>query len=197
VGRGVDATPFDHTSLLRYLIEKWDLGPLGNRTAHANSIGRLIQTTARNLPFVPIRLTRDQEPRPDLESAAASHISTHHKAMVLLAVYLQLEFLKKCPLLYAWLTYALEIALHGLFSLAGSPIIRIFHRLAKFNTARLIKKKKRQAIPRLKAIIQDAGRSRYERHHAAETLACAVNQRFHNAPDPVEAAETWLRARGL
>jgi phospholipase C len=30
---------FDHTSLLKYLTEKWDLGPLGARTSAANSIG--------------------------------------------------------------------------------------------------------------------------------------------------------------
>lgn len=38
LARGVDHTVFDHTSLLKYLTEKWGLGPLGNRTAHANSI---------------------------------------------------------------------------------------------------------------------------------------------------------------
>jgi phospholipase C len=41
VNRGVEHTPFDHTSLLKYLIEKWALGApncLGDRTAAANSI---------------------------------------------------------------------------------------------------------------------------------------------------------------
>jgi phospholipase C len=28
---------FDHTSLLKYLTDKWGLGPLGNRTAQANT----------------------------------------------------------------------------------------------------------------------------------------------------------------
>jgi len=35
---------FDHTSLLRYLSDKWDLGPLGNRTAAANSFASCLQT---------------------------------------------------------------------------------------------------------------------------------------------------------
>lgn len=39
VKKPVEKTIFDHTSLLRYLIDKWDLKPLGNRTEHANSIG--------------------------------------------------------------------------------------------------------------------------------------------------------------
>ena len=37
--RRVDHTEFDHTSLLKYLTDKWALGPLGARTAQANSIG--------------------------------------------------------------------------------------------------------------------------------------------------------------
>lgn len=36
--KGVEKTVFDHTSLLKYLIDKWQLDPLGERTRHANSI---------------------------------------------------------------------------------------------------------------------------------------------------------------
>ncbi len=35
----VEHTQFDHTSVLRYLQEKWDLGSLGQRASQANSIG--------------------------------------------------------------------------------------------------------------------------------------------------------------
>jgi phospholipase C len=38
VDAGVVHTVFDHTSLLRYASEKWSLGPLGLRTAAAQSI---------------------------------------------------------------------------------------------------------------------------------------------------------------
>jgi phospholipase C len=34
---------FDHTTLLKYLIDKWDLGPLGNRTATANTFAPFIR----------------------------------------------------------------------------------------------------------------------------------------------------------
>jgi phospholipase C len=34
---GVLSTVFDHTSLLKYLTDKWSLGPLGNRVPQANS----------------------------------------------------------------------------------------------------------------------------------------------------------------
>jgi phospholipase C len=39
IDRGVVNTPFDHTSLLKYLTDKWGLGPLGARTADAASFG--------------------------------------------------------------------------------------------------------------------------------------------------------------
>jgi phospholipase C len=45
VKRGVCHDTFDHTSLLRYLIELWSLGALGQRTASANSIGCAIVST--------------------------------------------------------------------------------------------------------------------------------------------------------
>jgi phospholipase C len=37
----------DHTSLLRYLIDKWLLGPLGERTAHAGSFADALHGPAR------------------------------------------------------------------------------------------------------------------------------------------------------
>jgi phospholipase C len=39
-------TVFDHTSLLKYVTDKWGLGPLGNRTPQANSFGAIL--TKRN-----------------------------------------------------------------------------------------------------------------------------------------------------
>lgn len=43
---GVLSTQFDHTSLLRYLSDKWKLGPLGNRTAQASSFAAALARTA-------------------------------------------------------------------------------------------------------------------------------------------------------
>ncbi|MGD9721427.1 MAG: alkaline phosphatase family protein [Pirellulales bacterium] len=36
--KGVCSTRFDHASLVKYISEKWELGPLGRRVAQANSI---------------------------------------------------------------------------------------------------------------------------------------------------------------
>lgn len=43
VKRGVLSTRFDHTSLLKYLTDKWQLGPLGRRVAQANSIAKAFE----------------------------------------------------------------------------------------------------------------------------------------------------------
>ncbi len=46
--KAVVSTTFDHTSLLKYLTDKWSLGPLGARTAQANSFASVIQSKARS-----------------------------------------------------------------------------------------------------------------------------------------------------
>jgi phospholipase C len=46
--RRVDHTVYDHTSILRFAIDKWRLAPLGNRAAKANSIEAALAMTSRN-----------------------------------------------------------------------------------------------------------------------------------------------------
>ncbi len=43
VSRMVDHTQFDHTSVLKYLIDKWGLGSLGRRAAAATSIAAALR----------------------------------------------------------------------------------------------------------------------------------------------------------
>ena len=45
VDRGVVPTEFDHTSLLRYLTDKWGLEPLTNRVRDANTFANAIRTS--------------------------------------------------------------------------------------------------------------------------------------------------------
>ena len=81
VDKRVENTVFDHTSLLKYLIEKWNLGPLGNRTAAANSIGvAILRDTPREdtLPFIRVSQTHLTPPRPELEF---EDVSEHHAAL--------------------------------------------------------------------------------------------------------------------
>jgi phospholipase C len=92
VGKRVEHTVFDHTSLLKYLIEKWKLGPsniLGNRTATANSIAvaltesRLRQDT---VPFIRVPYNKLIPSRPELEK---QEDTGHQHAIHLFARYLE------------------------------------------------------------------------------------------------------------
>jgi len=45
---GVLKTEFDHTSLLKYVTDKWSLGPLGDRTAKAQTFANAFRNSARD-----------------------------------------------------------------------------------------------------------------------------------------------------
>src|ERR1700732_2581440 len=81
VRAGVEKTLFDHTSLLRYLTEKWNLGPLGRRTEKANSIAGAInqdKLRAGTVPFLRVPYTQLMPDRPDLEKEDSSN---HHESL--------------------------------------------------------------------------------------------------------------------
>src|SRR5438132_5989981 len=80
VAARVEKTLFDHTSLLKYLTDKWRLGPLGARTAAANSIGVALRDEKRVglLPFIRIPYTELMLGKPELEKEDRS---THHEAI--------------------------------------------------------------------------------------------------------------------
>lgn len=65
VGKGPLATELDHTSLLRYLSDKWQLGPLGARTAAANSFSGAILSSPRAATLAPF-------PEPDIPLVRAA-----------------------------------------------------------------------------------------------------------------------------
>ncbi len=95
VARGVakiggQSPVFDHTSLLKYLTEKWDLGPLGLRTPQATSIGVLISDTIRpDEDTIPqIVMPALQPVDPELEDAAFG-ITEHDKGLLKLATFLK------------------------------------------------------------------------------------------------------------
>jgi phospholipase C len=195
VKQGFDHTTFDHTSLLKYLAEKWSLGSLGDRTAQANSIGTLTKKEPRAVSPNPIGLTPDQlrPPNPDLEEKAVDYVSAHHAALALLARRLQLELLKESPLTFAWIGYVCECVAHWLFGIANSMWFGWIRNRIKKHWLDFMARRKEQAIPRLSQIIQDVNRSLVEKHHACETLALAVNQSFHRAPDAIQAAQLWIQ----
>ncbi len=89
VKKSVEKTIFDHTSLLRYLTDKWGLGPLGERTAHANSIGVALDFSDGPrkdcLPSIEVKEADLVSPKPHLEKHATNG---NQKAMHLFAEFL-------------------------------------------------------------------------------------------------------------
>lgn len=67
-------TLFDHTSVLKYLIDKWGLKELTNRTASANSIAVALRDQRRDdtLAFIRVPYTDLLPDRPDLEKESDS-----------------------------------------------------------------------------------------------------------------------------
>ncbi|MBV9015518.1 MAG: phospholipase [Alphaproteobacteria bacterium] len=62
VASGAFSHELDHTSLLKYLIDKWQLGPLGQRAAEANTFATAVQGPARTdtplaVSAIPAQLT--------------------------------------------------------------------------------------------------------------------------------------------
>jgi len=64
---GVFHVPLDHTSLLRYLTDKWQLGPLGDRVPKANSFESALARTTPRLDCVR-SVTADTAVPNDLQS---------------------------------------------------------------------------------------------------------------------------------
>jgi phospholipase C len=87
-------TEFDHTSLLKYLTEKWNLGPLTERVAKAQSFGSAIRTTGQ-----PRTDTPGSVPLPAMAAALETTMAAgpdealngHQKALIAFSEYLEQE----------------------------------------------------------------------------------------------------------
>jgi phospholipase C len=90
VERGVDHTVFDHTSFLKYLIEKWQLQPLGERAARANSLAAALRLAGAPREDTPPRVEVPEASAAEkaAEAAAATELNELQTAMVALAMYL-------------------------------------------------------------------------------------------------------------
>jgi phospholipase C len=77
----VEHTDFDHTSLLKYLIDKWGLDPLGQRTAAANSIAVAMRNNRRDdtVGFIRVPYTDlvPEHPEWEQEEPTAHQIGIH------------------------------------------------------------------------------------------------------------------------
>jgi phospholipase C len=93
VERAVLKTEFDHTSLLKYLTEKWDLGPLTRRVASAQSFGPSIRVTGQPRTDTPESVPLPPPAAlPELTAPdPVDPLNGHQKALVALGEYLEQE----------------------------------------------------------------------------------------------------------
>jgi phospholipase C len=94
VERGIIKTEFDHTSLLKYLTEKWGLGPLTERVARAQSFGPAINTTGQPRMDTPASvplLIGEAVPEATMAAGVGEPLNGHQKALIAFSDYLERE----------------------------------------------------------------------------------------------------------
>ncbi len=200
VDAGLVDTQFDHTSLLKYLCDKWGLAYLGQRTAEAKTIAPNIRTTGAPRQDTPawIQITNAQlqPPDPEVEEEAANVMNAHHIALSYLADYLKAQVDEEVPVaVSAWSRVWEEVK--GLFHparlLAETPLTpaqRYEHAQEVFPL--FLKQQKQKAVSVLADKIRDTSLPDQVRRHAARALGEHVGRRFHREADPLASATRWL-----
>jgi hypothetical protein len=214
VQKTVEHRRFDHTSVLKYLIDKWELNPLGERTATASSIAVALQThaTPRHNTLERITLSEEQSrpANPATEEQAGILVSGHHISLAFLSVYLRLGVFVGLPIVYTTLARLLELA-RGIcakffhWRLSGkAPLRPAMAELDKIprrppvlqnDFAHFLRRQKKRAVPALAHIIRH-GTSPVARDHAVRALASLTGRKFHREPDKVANASAWLERQG-
>jgi phospholipase C len=94
VEQTVIKTEFDHTSLLKYMTEKWSLGLLTDRVAKALSFGAFIRTTGQPRTDTPASVQLPAlAAAPEVMMAAppGEPLNGHQKALIAFSEYLEQE----------------------------------------------------------------------------------------------------------
>jgi hypothetical protein len=212
VSRCVEPTQFDHTSVLRYLTDKWDLGPLGRRTAVANSIGVAIRCEVPRDDTVPkINLTEEQLKPPDMEAEekAFGYVNGHQSALQKLTAYLYAEGFENAPRGWATLARGIEAIKSacewiltraydqptGVKASIAEPDKLALHKDAspRDNVARFLMRKKSYAVVGLQTRLHDDSVTPEQRQQALHTLALISGRKFHlEEGDGFQNADRWL-----
>jgi len=197
VERRIETTQFDHTSLLKYLTDKWQLKPLPSvRIAQANSIAVALRGQCRDNLLPRIELSVDQltPPNLELEEKAIADNSTHDQALSKLRDYIGMELDEQAPGLYASFSRWFETVKSycGNFSLAQSDARAFNVSIAqpdklgtadvsvKDDIAHCLMSKKKAAVAILANRVRDETLSEARRRHAAQTLELISGRRFHS-----------------
>ena len=212
----VAPTQLDHTSVLKYLTEKWKLGPLGRRTAAATGIGLAIHTSAPRTDCVErIELSPDQLSPPNLsaEDKAFDIPNAHQSALRKLADYLKMDAVEKVPKVVSILAraaeavrsaaqYVLERALEeppGFKVSIAEPdkLARPADVTARDEVARFIMRAKRYAAKGINDRLSDTGLAPEQQQHAVQTLSLITGRSFQleGSEQVAASAKVWLDAQ--
>jgi phospholipase C len=108
VGRRTEHTVFDHTSVLKYLSQKWGLGKLTDRSDKANSLDVALteaQPRKDTIPFIRVPYSDLIPPRPDLEKQDSnSHQQSIEGFSAFLAQHFEAPAVKEAQNLVGWFT---------------------------------------------------------------------------------------------
>ncbi len=212
VSAGVEHTQFDHTSVLRYLTDKWKLGPLGRRTANATSIGVVLKEPApRIVPLSRIELSAGDlnPPDPHKEEEAFGAVTSHQAALQKLAGYLEGEAFRNVPIYMAALARIAEALKSGFQTVlewalgepTGFPVsLAEPDKLsdqetvqAKDAAAKFIMRAKRYAALGLEDWIRAPNLSPDQRRQSLQTLALISGRNFHKEDgEGLANAQAWL-----
>ncbi len=212
VDRRIERTQFDHTSLLKYLTEKWQLAPLpSRRVAQANSIAVALRAVRRDNLLPRIELSADQLTPPDLdlEEQAIANNSTHDQALTRLKDYVVEEMSETAPGVYSRVSRWFEAVKSFVWRSAPTPAnpMALDASIAepdkvgganvpvKNDIARSLMTKKEQAIAIVAGHMRDATLSEPRRRHAVQTLELISGRRFHTY-NKVAEAEHFLKLHG-
>jgi phospholipase C len=222
VGRRVEQTQFDHTSLLKYLVEKWGLNPLGARTAAANSIAVALRDERRDdadtISYVVMTADQLTPPDPDAEDEAFG-ISGHHKALRKFTTYLKVKLWvdpiaaadEKLPRLYSLISRNVQAVMFALLwtwrqmlgkawrpdiSFTQPDKVRPESALERDDVANFLMRRKRNAIAGTAKLLREG---RVIRGQALRALASMTNRPFHRyerLQNRHDYADAWLARHG-
>jgi phospholipase C len=208
----VEHTQFDHTSVLKYLTEKWNLGPLGRRTTAATSIGKALGNTIYKSDLGKIELSVDQlqPPDPQAEEEAFGAVSSHQAALAQLAQWIEIEAVEGAPKIAVFFARLAEkiktYAETSIFGSTGSFQVSVaqpdklslpLQTVATDSVAAFIMRMKRYAAMGLQTRLNDPSLPPEQQDHSVQTLALITDRKFHleNAGQGLETAKAWLSKR--
>lgn len=211
VERRIETTQFDHTSLLRYITDKWQLEPLpSRRMAEAKSIAVAIGARRRDNVLPRIELTENELTPPDLdrEEAAIADNSTHDQALTRLRDYM-LQLDEAAPRWYTNIARWFEILKSDFsiynpartaryefnVSIAEPDKLGTTDVSVKNDVAKALMKKKKLAVSILALHIRDDKLPLARRQHAVQTLELISKRRFHSEMK-VDEAQRLLALHG-